>query len=105
MRTCVLKRDKSICSKCNLDCKAFQKKLQHLYTNDKAEYEKECKGLKVSLTRLYGTLWDADHIVPVCEGGGECGLDNVRTLCLWCHRQETNELLGKRAKDRNSDPT
>jgi 5-methylcytosine-specific restriction endonuclease McrA len=37
---------------------------------------------KVS-TRSY---WDADHIVPVHQGGGECGLDNYRTLCYRCHK-------------------
>jgi hypothetical protein len=24
--------------------------------------------------------------VPVAEGGGECDLSNMRTLCLKCHR-------------------
>jgi 5-methylcytosine-specific restriction endonuclease McrA len=38
------------------------------------------------------TLWDADHIVPVAEGGGECDLGNVRTLCLHCHRVVTATL-------------
>jgi 5-methylcytosine-specific restriction protein A len=38
------------------------------------------------------TLWDADHIRPVVEGGGECDLENIRTLCLACHRQETRNL-------------
>ena len=50
--------------------------------------------------RLYGmasiaarrTLWDADHILPVAEGGGQCDLDNLRTLCLPCHREATREL-------------
>ena len=45
-------------------------------------------------------IWDADHITPVVEGGGECGLDGYRTLCLKCHREETNELAGRRAKKR-----
>src|SRR5262249_38303914 len=31
-------------------------------------------------------LWDADHILPVAAGGGECDLSNMRTLCLKCHR-------------------
>jgi hypothetical protein len=35
------------------------------------------------------SLWDADHILPVSEGGGECDLDNPRTLRLICHRQQT----------------
>jgi 5-methylcytosine-specific restriction endonuclease McrA len=38
------------------------------------------------------SLWDADHILPVAEGGGECDLDNLRTLCLLCHRQQTLRL-------------
>src|SRR5579875_601178 len=41
------------------------------------------------------TLWDADHIVPVAEGGGECDLSNMRTLCLKCHRAHTAELRAR----------
>lgn len=43
------------------------------------------------------SLWDADHIVPVSEGGGECDLSNIRTLCLICHRRVTAELRARRA--------
>ena len=46
-------------------------------------------GLKA---RVRSSLWDADHIVPVVEGGGECELENLRTLCLRCHRVETLRL-------------
>ena len=38
------------------------------------------------------SLWDADHIRPVAEGGGQCDLDNLRTLCLPCHREVTAQL-------------
>jgi hypothetical protein len=38
------------------------------------------------------SLWDADHIRPVAEGGGQCDLDNLRTLCLLCHREATSRL-------------
>jgi 5-methylcytosine-specific restriction endonuclease McrA len=38
------------------------------------------------------SLWDADHIVPVAEGGGQCDLSNMRTLCLKCHAQATAGL-------------
>jgi 5-methylcytosine-specific restriction endonuclease McrA len=47
------------------------------------------------------SLWDADHVVPVAEGGGQCDLSNMRTLCLLCHRTATAELrarLKNRAK-------
>ena len=42
-------------------------------------------------------LWEADHIKPVIEGGGQCGLENLRTLCLRCHRRATAELARRRA--------
>jgi len=44
--------------------------------------------------------WEADHIVPVIEGGGQCGLENYRTLCLSCHRKETAALAKRRAEQR-----
>ena len=46
--------------------------------------------------------WQADHIVPVVFGGGECGLDGFRSLCTGCHRKETNKLL-KRLRSKNHD--
>ena len=36
--------------------------------------------------------WDADHVIPLSEGG-DFGLDNIRTLCLPCHKHETSKLL------------
>jgi hypothetical protein len=42
------------------------------------------------------SLWDADHVVPVIEGGGECDLSNIRTLCLLCHERVTAELRVRR---------
>jgi 5-methylcytosine-specific restriction enzyme A len=44
------------------------------------------------------SLWDADHIVPVVEGGGGCDLSNLRTLCLVCHRKATADLAARRAR-------
>jgi 5-methylcytosine-specific restriction endonuclease McrA len=46
------------------------------------------------------SLWEADHIMPVVEGGGGCGLDNIRTLCVPCHRRETAALAARRAAAR-----
>lgn len=42
------------------------------------------------------TWWEADHIVPVVEGG-DSSLDNIRTLCIPCHRAETAALHARRA--------
>jgi hypothetical protein len=42
-----------------------------------------------------GDFWQADHIHAVSEGGGACGLDNLRTLCTPCHLIETEKLRGR----------
>ena len=39
-----------------------------------------------------GHFWQADHVLPVIEGGGSAGLENFRTLCTPCHAQETAKL-------------
>ena len=45
--------------------------------------------------------WEADHIIPVSEGGGLCGLENMQTLCIQCHKAETRELAKKQAIKRD----
>jgi hypothetical protein len=47
-----------------------------------------------------GTAWNADHIVPVYEGGGGCDLDNLRTLCVVCHAGVTRRQAAARAAER-----
>lgn len=42
-----------------------------------------------------GDFWQADHITAVAEGGGGCDLENLRTLCVPCHTQETERLRGR----------
>ena len=35
---------------------------------------------------------EIDHIIPVVEGGGCCGLINLRQLCRRCHAKESGAL-------------
>lgn len=44
---------------------------------------------------------EIDHIIPVIEGGGCCGLENLRTLCRTCHIAETAALARRRADRRD----
>lgn len=44
--------------------------------------------------------WEADHIIPVIEGGGGCDFTGYRTLCLSCHKKETAALAARRAAKR-----
>lgn len=39
----------------------------------------------------YDKKWEADHIIPVCLGGGGCDINNFQTLCKKCH--EVKSLL------------
>ena len=64
----VHKRDKGVCAICGID------------------------------TNAAGIPCEVDHILPVCEGGGCCGLDNLRTLCQACHKKETAKLAKRRSK-------
>lgn len=51
-----------------------------------------------------GSFWQADHILPVIEGGGSCGWTNFRTLCTACHRVVTGELRARlKQKNRQSN--
>ena len=96
LREQVLARDKGICAMCRIDTIAAWINIK------RARWARRRPmligwGLK-SLNRR--SLWDADHIVPVVNGGGECDLDNMRTLCLKCHRKVTAELRRNRSAAR-----
>lgn len=43
-------------------------------------------------------LWEADHERAVAEGGGLCGLENMRTLCVLCHAGASKKQAGRRAR-------
>lgn len=84
LREQVFGRDRGVCAACGVDTEALRKDKRKLDYAARRQFEKDW-GLRRN-------LWDADHIVPVAEGGGECDLSNMRTLCLPCHRAATAEL-------------
>ena len=92
LRDQVFARDKGVCAICRVDARAAYADLRRSRGTHRLKLLKRW-GLK-RISRK--TLWDADHIVPVVEGGGECDLDNLRTLCLVCHRQQTLDLRRRR---------
>ena len=95
----VFERDHGICARCGVDTVEVKRMFDGL-----AKQLGWSAPLAVALRSLTGdrhrTLWDMDHIVPVVEGGGECDLDNLRTLCIWCHKRVTAELAARRAEER-----
>ena len=47
-----------------------------------------------------GRCWHADHRLAVSDGGGECGVDNMQTLCVVCHQRKTSEAQARRSAKR-----
>lgn len=101
LRRAVLARDKGICALCGWDAEAFKRSLKGMPYSVKHQRMLDAD-LAGHTWRV--TFWDADHIVPVVEGGGEAGLDNLRTLCIPCHQQVTKELM-ERLREKPDDDT
>jgi 5-methylcytosine-specific restriction endonuclease McrA len=107
----VLGRDRGVCAACGRDCVALEARV-HRYTTvwregigreeeiSRWSRQRRLEGWfrRFGLPALHNSLWQADHIVPVVLGGGGCGLDNLRTLCVPCHKRATRELARRRAR-------
>ncbi len=84
LRAQVFARGHGVCALCGLDTEALRRDKRKLDYRAHRAFEKDWGGRR--------SLWDADPFIPVVEGGGVCGLSNMRTLCLRCHRAVTAEL-------------
>jgi 5-methylcytosine-specific restriction protein A len=111
LRRQVYKRDQGVCALCGLDTKKLESAISTIERTAKGvhahRYPELLPAWKAILVALrIGThrssLWDADHKLEVVKGGGECGLDGMQTLCLWCHRAKTARLATELAAQRNS---
>lgn len=75
-------RDNGRCAACGMDCGMLERVAAKCEPRDRRFL---FRSLGVSGT----WFWEADHIVPVHQGGGQCGLDGLQTLCVWCHRDKS----------------
>ena len=103
LRAKVFRRDRGVCRSCGLDCNRVLNLLRHALSSHLSQrFEAMVKvltdngftGLTPGSLRC---LWEADHIVPLAEGG-MATLDNAQTLCRPCHREKTSEQSGRRAR-------
>ena len=87
----VKKRDKGICRLCGLNVIKAHREWSRSKpaASDRAARKR---------WRAVRPLWEADHIVPVADGGGECGLENYRLLCRPCHVRVTLEWRARRSE-------
>jgi len=89
VRHIVFRRDKGVCAICHIDNEAERAKV--------AEARQEGWRQRKAALR-----WEVDHIVPVGDGGGGCGLDNLQTLCVPCHRAKTARQAAEKALRRRT---
>lgn len=94
----VERRDRGVCSRCGCDTDRIKRLLTRW------RYDHEAESAARAFWRSEGfpigrQLWEADHIVPRAEGG-EDRLENLRTLCVPCHKARTAAWHGERARRR-----
>lgn len=88
----VKNRDKEVCAMCFTDCKAAR--LERNALNRTLTWE-ERKKLPPVPDAEY------DHIIPFSEGGLTT-LENIRTLCHYCHRGRTAAWHAERKQKRKA---
>jgi len=105
LRHYVEQRDHGVCARCSIDVVALERAFRDAWhwgrENVTVEQAYEVASIPEAFRKLdhNTSWWAADHIVPVSEGGGCCGLEGMRTLCLPCHHVVTRQLA-RRAKAR-----
>jgi 5-methylcytosine-specific restriction endonuclease McrA len=90
-RRVVWKLHRGVCQICRVDVNKRRREIlaEHGYMKSREFHDQ--------------TRWEADHIVPIVEGG-KLDRTNLRTLCRACHKQVTRELRARlAAKRRQSD--
>jgi len=92
----VFQRDKGVCAHCGMDCVWLKRELSRIRRARGLFWHTAVKDWGF-WPRTNRRCWEADHIVPVCEGGGCCGLENYQSLCLKCHKEETKDLARRRS--------
>jgi 5-methylcytosine-specific restriction endonuclease McrA len=127
LRNQVFKRDHGVCAACGIDtvdleskydgrrlarenpCPGYQSDRFQAYRKWSRDHEQHQRELMARWKREYASngwpksptfdaLWQADHILEVVNGGGKCGLENIQTLCIPCHKAKTKRLVAERAR-------
>lgn len=97
LRRTVFFRDQGVCAICKVDtlkiriayCEERRQRGLPIKAGDKDETVVLLENLGFHLSRGVPVFWNADHIIPLKEGG-ELYLDNVQTLCVPCHKRKTS---------------
>eukprot|EP00930_Biecheleria_cincta_P023520 TRINITY_DN16982_c0_g1_i1.p1 TRINITY_DN16982_c0_g1~~TRINITY_DN16982_c0_g1_i1.p1 ORF type:complete len:1511 (-),score=233.62 TRINITY_DN16982_c0_g1_i1:373-4905(-) len=115
LRRQLFELERGICQSCGIDCHSV---FQSLLTASPGPRRHAClsevapriASNPILASRILeaqrvteGLLWQADHIVPVWEGGGMCGVENLQSLCVACHAAKTSSEASQRANRRQTE--
>lgn len=92
VRERVWKRDRGVCRLCGFDVGKAERGWRRRKPRPFDRYARR-------QWRAARPRWEADHILPVADGGGLCGLDNYRLLCRSCHLNVTSAWRKARVTD------
>ncbi|XP_048735505.2 DNA annealing helicase and endonuclease ZRANB3-like [Ostrea edulis] len=102
----VYEAEHGICQMCNFDAHSLYKQIRNtedmqrrvdILHSSKFDKLNPKQKEKIVKNPAAGQFWHVDHIRPVWEGGGQCDIDNFRTLCVLCHQKLTAQQARKRA--------
>lgn len=82
-------RDHGRCTDCKLDAEWLRTELRKLRKQDRPRWLVQVRALGFTRQEALRSIWEADHILPVNAGGGTCGLINIQTRCIRCHKAKT----------------
>jgi hypothetical protein len=83
------------CARCGLDTVAMEERRMNLIRRGAGlQVRRALRELGFDPDR---SLWDADHILPLAEGGRDSP-DNIQRLCQPCHREKTTEQAGRKSR-------
>jgi hypothetical protein len=98
VRMSVNRLDRGVCTRCGVDCNALVSNAALLPADQRAAFavaqHPQLALHPALLERLVrhpvaGNCWHVDHVVPVWQGGGSAGTENLQTLCVVCHATKT----------------
>ncbi len=105
LRTTIYARDQGVCARCGLDSGAIDRMLAAAFTFLKERHRPWVANRMVNEMRVqwWGgkagkSLWEADHLQQQAHDGSD-DPDNVQTLCVQCHAQNTAIQAGEHAKE------
>lgn len=102
LKDALLRRDRGVCSLCGLNTFDLYAAIGYVRRHAIAwglSFAMFKNAIGPNARPWPAQLWEMDHIFSRYEGGSD-SLDNLRTLCIACHKEESRKLAGLRKKPR-----